>query len=460
MREAGEGAENGLRQASLGAIEAFGFSLSIIAPTVGMAFTTPLTAQWAGRATPLAYLIGGVAMTLVGASFVAFCRRIAHAGSVYAYVGSVLGARCGFIAGWMLLLAYATFFAGSTALTGNFAAAALAHLGLEGAELWLILAFLGTLVIIWLAWRDIRIATRLMLVLEGISVLAILLLAAVILARAPLSLTPLAPDPDHGWAGIGYGLVFAVLAFAGFEGAATLGEESRNPRGAIPKVLIGTVIAATAFYGLVSYAQIVGYGLGNVAALAQASAPLDELATRYISGAFAGFFDVAVTVSSLACAIGCLSAAARILYALSRAGLTESFAEIDARHGTPAHSLLAIGAASIVSLFLLGTQSDAMSYGGDIVTVGTLALILVYIAVTAAQAVDALRSRRPTLAMIGSFGAALLLWPLWNSLYPVPPWPGNIWPYIVVAWLGLGVLTVVIRPSVARVEAPVSEAAE
>jgi hypothetical protein len=44
---------------SLGASEAFGFSLSIIAPTLAMAFATALTAQSAGRAGPLAYLISG-----------------------------------------------------------------------------------------------------------------------------------------------------------------------------------------------------------------------------------------------------------------------------------------------------------------------------------------------------------------------------------------------------------------
>ena len=57
---------------SFGAIEAFGFSLSIIAPTLAMAFTTALMAQSAGRAAPLAYLIGGIIVTLVGISFVAF----------------------------------------------------------------------------------------------------------------------------------------------------------------------------------------------------------------------------------------------------------------------------------------------------------------------------------------------------------------------------------------------------
>jgi amino acid transporter len=435
---------------SLGAIEAFGFSLSIIAPTLAMAFTTTLTAQSAGRTAPLAYLIGAVIVALVALSFIAFGRRVAHAGSVYAYVGSVLGPRCGFVAGWALLLMYATLFAGSTALVGNFGAAGLGHAGLEGSHLWLFVAVSGAFFVVWLTRRDMHLAARLMLVLEGISVLAILLLALVILTRVHLSLLPFMPEPGHSWAGIGYGIVFAVLAFAGFEGATTLSEETRNPRQSIPRAVMGTVIAAGLFYVFVSYAQVVGYGLDHVQVLGQTSAPLDELSTRFISGAFAGFLDLAAATSALVCAIGSLSAAARMLYALSRAGLAPSLALVDAKHGTPTRSILVIGAVNLAFLFLLGARSDARSYSGNLVTIGTLALILVYMGVTGAQAIGALRSRRPVWWVIGSLGTVLLVWPLWNSLYPAPPWPGNVWPYVVAAWLVLGALIVFFRPSATR----------
>jgi len=437
---------------SLGAIEAFGFSLSIIAPTLAMAFTTPLTAQSAGRAAPLAYLIGGITVSLVGLSFVAFSRRVAHAGSVYAYVGSVFGSRCGFVAGWALLLMYTTLLAGSTALVGNFAAAGLGHAGVEGPHLWLVVAVLGAFFALWLTWRDMRLAARLMLVLEAGSVLAILLLAIVVLTRVPLSLSPFKPEPGHGWAGVGYGIVFAMLSFAGFEGATTLGEETRNPGRSVPRAVMGTVVVAASFYVLVSYAQVVGYGPDHVQVLGQASAPLDELSTRFISRTFASFLDLAAATSALACAIGSLSAAARMLYALSRAGLAPGLAEVDPEHGTPVRSIAVMGAVNLACLFLWGARSSAVSYSANIVTIGTLALILLYIGVTGALAIGAFRSRRSVPWMIGSLGAVLLLWPLWNSLYPAPPWPGNVWPYVVAAWVVLGVLLALFRPSVARFE--------
>jgi amino acid transporter len=97
----------------LGLFQVIGLSISIIAPTAAMALNVSLTAQAAGRAAPLAFAIGTVAMATVRVSLVSFGRRIAHAGSVYAFVGHTFGRRCGFIAGWTLLLTYLTYAGGT-----------------------------------------------------------------------------------------------------------------------------------------------------------------------------------------------------------------------------------------------------------------------------------------------------------------------------------------------------------
>jgi amino acid transporter len=51
---------------SLGLLEAVGLSVSILAPTLAMSFNTIFAVQAAGAAAPLAFLIGTVAMLLVG----------------------------------------------------------------------------------------------------------------------------------------------------------------------------------------------------------------------------------------------------------------------------------------------------------------------------------------------------------------------------------------------------------
>jgi amino acid transporter len=156
--------------------------------------------------------------------------------------------------------------------------------------------------------------------------------------------------------------------------------------------------------------------------------------------------DFAAAISAFACVIGSLSVASRILYALGRSGLAPGLIEVDARHGTPVRSIMVVGVVNLLCLLLWGARSDAMGYSGSIVTVGTLSLILVYVSVTAAQAARAIRCRRLVWWITRSLGAVLLFWPLWNSVYPAPPWPGYLWPYVVAAWLVLGALIAVFRP--------------
>lgn len=418
---------------------AFTLSVAMIAPTLGMAFNVSLAAGAAGRATPLAFLLGGLVVAVLGLSFVAFSRRIASAGSSSAYVASAFGPRLGFLTGWALLLAYFAFLTAATALIGGFLATGLAHLGIERAGLWLVLAVMGGAIAIWLGGREIRLVAHVMLAIEILAVAGILLLAILILAETPLSLEPLRPDPSRGWSGVGYGIVFAVLSLAGFEGAAALGEETRDPYRAIPVAILGSVIVATLFFAFVSYAQVLGYGLARVDELAQSSAPLDALSARYLSPGYAIFLDLSAGISSLACALGTASAGGRILYALSRDGLASRLRldMLDPVHGAPQRAVWLFGGLNLVALALFGF-AGFRAYSEAFATLATLTLILVYGAVAAALATDAWRGGQAVRVGIGAAGVGLLVWPLLNSVVPTPPWPANLWPLVIAAWLGLG----------------------
>src|SRR4029450_196447 len=59
------------------------------------------------------------------------------------------------------------------------------------------------------------------------------------------------------------GMVFAILAFIGFEAAAPLGEEARNPRRTIPRAVIGSALIVGLFYVFSSYAWVIGTGFNN-----------------------------------------------------------------------------------------------------------------------------------------------------------------------------------------------------
>lgn len=439
--------------------EAVGLSLSVVSPTVTAAFNITLIVQAAGPAAPLAFVIGMVAMSLVALSFIAFTHRVAHAGSAYAYISHTFGSRTGFIAGWTLLLTYLCFASGFAALVGSFTGTALKGFGLDVGRCWILIGGASIVLAWWLAYRDMRLAGRLMLALEAIAVLAIVGLCIAILRQVH-------PEGDeirasfhpsanfNGWAGLGFGMVFSILSFAGFEGAATLGEETIHPRRNIPIALLGTVLGSGIFFVFVAYCEVVGFGPQGIKDLANSQAPLDDLALRYASPRLAIALDLAAATSCFSGILGGLAAAARIVFALGRAGLSPTLALVHPVHGTPS-AAVSLAAVLILAPFLVWASfTGAGNFYSYASTVGTLALILIYVGVGAAEMVEGWRERRVIWAAACTLGPILLLWVLYRNIYPVPEFPNNLWPYVALVWVIASWGLMRLRPSVTHAPLP------
>jgi len=439
--------------------EAVGMSISVICPTVTAAFNVTLVVQSAGAAAPLAFAIGTVAMVLVALSFIAFTHRVAHAGSAYAYISHTFGSRTGFVAGWSLLLTYLGFATGQAALVGSFTAAALEGFSIDIGPSWLAVSGVAMLLAWWLAYRDMRLAGRLMLGLEAVAVTGILALCVAILVqvRPGIEATAASFRPSaefNGWSGLGFAMVFCILSFGGFEGAATLGEETHNPRRNIPLALLFTVIASGLFFIFVAYCEVVGFGPNGIKALGKSEAPLNELALRYASPGMAIALDLAAAVSCFSGMLGPLAAAGRVLFALGRGGLGSTMSAVHPVHGTPAPAVSMSALLIILPFMLWAPFIGSGNYYSYTSTTATLALILVYISVGAAETVESWRERRPIWSAICLLGPALLIWVLYRNIYPVPEFPNNLWPYLVLAWLAASWGLMKLRPALARTPLP------
>lgn len=439
--------------------EAIGLSLAVVSPTVTAAFNITLVVQAAGPAAPLTFAIGTVAMALVALSFMAFTHRVAHAGSAYAYIAHTFGSRMGFIAGWTLLLTYFGFATGFAALVGSFTSAALKDIGIDIGPLWILIGGGSMLVAWWLAYRDMRLAGRLMLGLEAVALIGIVLLCISILHQvhpeAERALSHWRPAADFGgWAGLGFGMVYSILCFAGFEGAATLGEETINPRRNIPIALFGTVLGSGIFFVFVAYCEVIGFGSEGLKDLARSEAPLNDLALRYASPHVAIALDLAAATSCFSGVLGGLAAAARVLFALGRAGLSPTLADVHPVHGTPAPAVSLAAILIIVPFLLWAPSIGAGNFYSYTSTIGVLALILIYIGVGGAEVVEALRERRPLWPAACMLGPILLLWVLYRNLYPVPEFPNNLWPYVAFAWVLASWAIMRFRPGVTSAPIP------
>ncbi|WDL98602.1 APC family permease [Alicyclobacillus sp. ALC3] len=441
--------QNKLKRNYLSMVEVLALSVSIVAPTMAMAFNTAPAAGAAGASVPLSFLVGTIAMLLVGVSFFEFSKRIPHSGSVYAYNAQGLGPKTGFVSGWALTATYFAYAAGCAALFGNFANVFLLHFGLHVPE-WL-LVFVGMAVVWFFSYRDVRLSTRAALLLEGISILVVLVLCFVIVGKGGNAGNTAVPFSmgSVGLSGVGAGMIFAVLSFAGFEGAATLAEEAKNPHRAVPLAIYGTVIAAGIFYVFVSYSEVIGFGAGHVAKLAGSSAPLDTLASSYIGSAMGTFVDFAAMISAFACSLGSANAASRMLFALGRDGALPRFlSRVHDRHGTPHVAVNTISILGVVLYLIIGLPAGASNFYAYFGTIGTFTLLVAYLLINVA-AIRYFGKRKSAgyysvvrHLIVPVVGFIVLLWPIYGNIYPVPSFPYNLFPYIALAWIVIGIIII------------------
>ena len=126
--------------------------------------------------------------------------------------------------------------------------------------------------VIWvLAGRGVRPTTRSLLLFEVVSVCLILVLMGAIFWHLTAGTAPggqrpsgsvFVLPPGVGIAALSLAATSGFLAFAGFESAGSLGEESLLPKRMIPRAIITAVAFGAVFYLACIVAQTLGFGTG------------------------------------------------------------------------------------------------------------------------------------------------------------------------------------------------------
>jgi amino acid transporter len=460
VTEGTQGREGGGLRRELRFWEAVALSIAIMAPGAAMALNGTATAGLVGRAVPLVFVLATLGILFVSYAFIRLTSYFNHAGSVYALSGATLGPRAGFFSGWALLGTYLCFTAGSTAEVGLFGQEFLASTGLPEVD-WVVISLAAAALIWVLAFGDVRVVTRALLSMEGLTVALILVLVVVIFARifggaAPggqeFTFAAFALPGGVDFGTVGLATVFGILSFAGFEGAASLGEETDNPRRNIPRAIAAAVITMGIFYVIVMLAQTLGFGVDRAGtdAFAGASSPLGSLSTDYIGPGMAAAINFGVMVSAL----GTATAGSRMLFALCRDGfLSRRLGETSPRTGAPANALAAVMTVGIITFVILrlgGVSAvNAFFYPA---TVGVLTLLVAYIVTNAGALRFLFLSRRVPAweAVFPLVGLAILLYVIYKNVYPAPDFPFNLFPYIAGGWLLIGLASVLFVPGLAR----------
>jgi amino acid transporter len=281
-------------------------------------------------------------------------------------------------------------------------------------------------------------------VLEAISVSIILLLVAFVLHRHSLT-----PDREQlrivgGFpGGIGLAIATAVFSFVGFESATAFGAEAKRPLVTIPRAVIGSVLFATAFFVVATYAEILG--LRHAAQpLDKQQFPLQSLVDIYGLGYLAVPITVGAVFSAFSVCLACITTGGRIAYAMAVAKLLPPFfARIEPKHDTPNVAVTVVTAtALLVALLSLAFGVATIDVFNNCGTLSSFGFILVYmlVAIAAIAYAKRLGELRATDLVISGIALLLLILSAVWFFGTIPAPPQHWFVYYFLAFIFVGVL--------------------
>jgi amino acid transporter len=370
----------GLERNAIGLTEVLFQSITFMAPAVAVALSIGFATTYALGLTPLAVVFALIAVLFTAFSMGELARHLPSAGGMYTYVGRGLGSYAGWLLAWAFLLASIVVPSVLFAAFGFFGAGLITELtGYEQEFLWIPLTLLCAGIVWYLTYRGVSISTRVGVALGLIEIAIMVFVSALLVINAGDSNTASVFLPgDGGVQPALQGMVFCLLAFVGFEAAAPLAEETRDPKRNTRRAIIWSAILIGIFYVFCYYAATVYFGPDNMKDFFAANDgnPWGGMAEEVLPGIGSYLVTIAILNSCLANANSGANASTRSVFALGRSRLIPAaFGTVHPIHRTPAtaihlQAILGIIIAVGLSLYLGKAYPDVPGPLNTYVTIG------------------------------------------------------------------------------------------
>jgi APA family basic amino acid/polyamine antiporter len=358
-----------------------------------------------------------------------------RAGGEYVYLSRAFHPVVGFLSGFVaLVVGFAAPTAAGALAFGGYLQALAPGVSPRAA------AFALVAVTTALHARDVRRASATQAAVTGLVVLVIVVFvaAAVATGRAAWSRLGAAPPPGAGGAGaLAVSLVYTAYAYFGWNGAAYVAGEIRDPHRTLPRALVGGAALVTALYvalNAVFLAAAPGPALAGKVEVA-------HVAALALFGARGGPALTALVVLALAGSVSALSMTGpRVVQAMSEDGVFfRALARTNAR-GAPAAAVLLQGALAALGIATAAFE-PLLVYAGFTLSLSAAATVagafvlrrrepdaprphralgwpwsgVAFLALSAFMTVFAIRERpRESLAGLATLVAGGLMWAVWR----------------------------------------------
>ena len=438
-------ATGSLRRNCVSFVENLAQTAGSMAPSGGLTMFIPLVFANAGNGTWLLYVPVAAGYALLAANINAFTSRTASAGSFSTYAELAFGPRAGLIAGWTYFVTLTFAVADCAPSVGFYGAQVASQLGMHMPS-GVAVSLVGGAVVAawWAARRGISLSTNLMLGVECLSLGTMVALALLFIIHTgrwfdadQFHLAGVKPK------GMRLGIILAFMSLTGFESVTTLGEESRHAMSAIPRAILACILPIGLMYLCMAYVVTMSFR-GSGLDLAATYVPFNHLAEAAGWPRLAIVVGIGITLSFFACMLGCMNAAARVLYSMARRGqFLRSFGVAHPRNATPDRAIALVAVVSLVlplGLVALGVRlDDSMAYGAQLASLGFVATYL-WVCFSAPVYLSRRGEVRWYHLAISASSIAIFGLALAATLYPAPPAPWDVLPYIFAATVAAGVI--------------------
>jgi amino acid transporter len=383
----------GLRRNAIGLREVTFQSITDMAPGAAIAASIPAGVAFAGGSLPLSVVFALVACLFCAVSIGQLAREMPAAGSVATYAARGLHPSIGFLVAWGYVLV-GFLIPPLVLLQLGFTTAATLNAEISGypADLWWPWALLGALIVLAAGYYGIRTSARLGTILGIFEVGVFLVLAIFFIVHAgsantaSVFTTKYTPAGFHGLTGVIAGSVYTILAFGGFEGAAPLAEETKDPRRLIPRAILIATLSIGALYVFTTYAVDVAFGPAQFHNFTTGTGAASwEGMARSLYGIFWLFVFLAIVNSTIANANAGVNVSTRTAYAMGRINAFPHFlARVHPTHRSPVAAILTAFVITVAVMLGLGLGYDPVTAFIMVATALVIVIVAVYILMNAA----------------------------------------------------------------------------
>jgi amino acid transporter len=322
---------------TLGSFQVFAVSFAFISVAVGIFGTYDDVLQNAGPVGIWLWPIAAVGQTLIALVIAQFAARIPLSGSSYQWASRLANPKIGWLFGW---LSFAYLAIGAVTVDNALASAALMPLlGMDPNE---DTARILTLVVLVIQAVLVILSTRLVgLITSGavglelviVVVLTIALIVAILVTGdgsvSNLGSRGIAEGAPNYFAiggGLAAAMIMGLATLVGFDSAANMAEEAKDPFRSVPRAIVGSVVAASVL-GMV-FVIVLTIAIKNIPEASATDSPVALILRDQLGPVMERSLLIAIVFAFFGAGLVTLATGARMVFAMSR----------DARF--PAHTLM------------------------------------------------------------------------------------------------------------------------